>query len=94
MSQPLRWAYISIVMAVQEARLAASSSCGLGPASSPPRSSGSSAVSSVVADLDVLLQLAVHAAGDRSHHLPSNSSGSGSSAKRAMANSASESRLR
>ena len=45
MSQPLRWAYISIVIAVQEASAAASSSCGLGPRSSPPASSGSSAVS-------------------------------------------------
>src|SRR5206468_12207588 len=44
MSQPLRFAYISIVIAVHEARLAASSSCGLGPLSSPPVSSGSSAV--------------------------------------------------
>src|SRR5436853_4719041 len=44
MFQPLRFAYISIVIAVQEARLAASSSWGLGPVSSPPLSSGSSAV--------------------------------------------------
>src|SRR5436853_834286 len=44
MSQPLRFAYISIVIAVHEARLAASSSWGLGPVSSPPFSSGSSAV--------------------------------------------------
>src|SRR3954453_12506296 len=43
--QPLRLAYISIVMAVQEASDAASSSCGLGPSSWPPWSSGSSAVS-------------------------------------------------
>src|SRR3954447_12459441 len=42
-SQPLRVAYISMVIAVHEARLAASSSCGLGAASSPPFSSGSSA---------------------------------------------------
>ena len=42
--QPLRLAYISIVIAVQEASEAASSSCGLGPMSSPPMSSGSSAV--------------------------------------------------
>src|SRR3954453_20495310 len=42
--QPLRLAYISIVIAVQEASEAASSSCGLGPSSSPPWSSGSSAV--------------------------------------------------
>jgi hypothetical protein len=41
-SQPLRAAYISIVTAVHEARLAASSSCGLGPVSSPPWSCGSS----------------------------------------------------
>ena len=33
MSQPLRSAYISMVIALQEARLAASSSCGLGPES-------------------------------------------------------------
>ena len=45
MFQPLRLAYISIVIAVQEASDAASSSCGLGPMSSPPESSGSSAVS-------------------------------------------------
>ena len=32
-SQPLRWAYISIVTAVHEASAAASSSCGLGPSS-------------------------------------------------------------
>src|SRR5215210_7832486 len=43
--QPLRLAYISIVIAVQEASEAASSSCGLGPWSEPPSSSGSSAVS-------------------------------------------------
>src|SRR6478736_4016858 len=43
MSQPLRSAYISIVMAVQEASEAASSSSGLGPVSWPPMSSGSSA---------------------------------------------------
>src|SRR4051812_47559302 len=43
MSQPLRLAYISIVMAVHEARLPASSSWGLGALSSPPFSSGSSA---------------------------------------------------
>src|SRR5919199_4341560 len=43
-SHPLRLAYISIVIAVHDARLAASSSCGLGPLSSPPFSSGSSAV--------------------------------------------------
>src|SRR3954454_4346509 len=42
--QPLRLAYISIVIAVQEASEAASSSCGLGPSSWPPWSSGSSAV--------------------------------------------------
>ena len=46
MSQPLRWAYISIVIAVHEARLAASSSCGLGAVSWPPLSFGSSAVTS------------------------------------------------
>src|SRR5438105_6730761 len=43
MSQPLRLAYISIVIAVHAARLAATSSWGLGPMSSPPFSSGSSA---------------------------------------------------
>src|SRR2546423_6266996 len=43
MSQPLRLAYISIVIAVHDARLAARSSWGLGPLSSPPFSSGSSA---------------------------------------------------
>src|SRR5436190_11905891 len=42
-SQPLRWAYISSVIAVQEASEAASSSWGLGAASSPPESRGSSA---------------------------------------------------
>src|SRR5919112_5144579 len=42
--QPLRLAYISIVMAVQEASEAASSSCGLGPRSWPPCSCGSSTV--------------------------------------------------
>ncbi len=47
MSQPLCLAYISIVIAVHEARLAASSSCGLGPSSSPPCSVGSSAISVV-----------------------------------------------
>ncbi len=46
MSQPLRVAYISIVTAVQEARLAASSSCGLGPESLPPVSVGSSMLKS------------------------------------------------
>src|SRR5207247_6023947 len=45
-SQPLRCAYISIVMAVHDARLAASRSCGHGPASSPPWSGGSSTVRS------------------------------------------------
>src|SRR5215213_11622307 len=40
----LRFAYISIVIAVQEASDAASSSCGFGPMSSPPDVSGSSAV--------------------------------------------------
>src|SRR6266480_5088585 len=44
MSQPLRFAYISMVIAVQKAKLAARSSWGLGPVSSPPFSSGSSAV--------------------------------------------------
>ena len=44
MSHFLRLAYISIVIAVHEASDAASSSCGLGPMSSPPPSSGSSAV--------------------------------------------------
>src|SRR4051794_7492935 len=44
MFQPLRLAYISIVIAVQDASEAASSSCGLGPWSSPPVPSGSSAV--------------------------------------------------
>src|SRR4051812_3051874 len=43
--QPLRLAYISIVIAVHDASEAASSSCGLGPSSWPPWSSGSSAVS-------------------------------------------------
>src|SRR3954454_20907233 len=43
MTQPLRSAYISIVIAVQEASEAASSSSGLGPMSLPPMSSGSSA---------------------------------------------------
>src|SRR5687768_8611234 len=45
MSQPLRSAYICIVIAVQDASDAASSSSGLGPRSLPPMSSGSSAVS-------------------------------------------------
>ena len=49
MSQPLRFAYISIVIAVHEARLAASSSCGLGPLSSPPASVGSSMLEVVTA---------------------------------------------
>src|SRR5687768_15486569 len=44
-SQPLRLAYISIVIAVHDASEAASSSCGLGPSSLPPWSFGSSAVS-------------------------------------------------
>ena len=44
MSHFLRFAYISIVIAVHEASDAASSSCGFGPMSSPPDSSGSSAV--------------------------------------------------
>src|SRR3954447_5991852 len=43
-SQPLRLAYISIVIAVHEASEAASSSWGLGPSWAPPRSFGSSAV--------------------------------------------------
>src|SRR5437899_11047029 len=43
-SQPWRLAYISIVTAVHDARLAASSSWGLGPSSVPPCSFGSSAV--------------------------------------------------
>src|SRR3954454_21811178 len=42
MSQPLRSAYISMVIAVQEASDAARSSSGLGPTSRPPMSSGSS----------------------------------------------------
>src|SRR3954447_12237177 len=46
MSQPLRFAYISIVIAVHEASDTASISCGLGPSSVPPLSSGSSTVSS------------------------------------------------
>src|SRR5947207_2434836 len=46
--QPLRLAYISIVIAVHEASEAASSSCGLGPRSSPPWSAGSSAVNAWV----------------------------------------------
>jgi hypothetical protein len=41
----LRWAYISIVIAVHDARLAASSSSGEGPSSSPPALRGSSATS-------------------------------------------------
>src|SRR5450755_3638309 len=41
-SQPLCFAYISIVTAVHEARLAANSSCGHGPSFSPPASVGSS----------------------------------------------------
>src|SRR3954470_4557737 len=45
MSQPLRSAYICIVIAVQEASAAASSSSGAGPTSRPPMSSGSSATS-------------------------------------------------
>src|SRR4051794_22030255 len=45
MSQPLRSAYICIVIAVQEASAAASSSSGAGPRSLPPMSSGSSATS-------------------------------------------------
>src|SRR3954464_10911486 len=45
MSQPLRSAYVCIVIAVQEASDAASSSSGLGPMSLPPMSSGSSATS-------------------------------------------------
>src|ERR671918_140916 len=48
----------------------------------------------VPTDLDLLLEPPVHAARSRSHRLPSNCSGSGSSAKRAIAKSASESRLR
>src|SRR4051812_40010875 len=44
MFHALRLAYISIVIAVQDASEAASSSCGLGPRSSPPDPSGSSAV--------------------------------------------------
>src|SRR3954453_12759131 len=44
-SQPLRLAYISIVIAVHAASDAASISCGLGPVSSPPLSVGSSMVS-------------------------------------------------
>jgi hypothetical protein len=53
MSQPLRWAYISIVTAVHEARLAASSSWGSGPESPPPWSRGSSTVSSWLRTLTV-----------------------------------------
>src|SRR5215208_7215539 len=49
--QPLRLAYISIVIAVHEASEAASSSCGLGPLSSPPELRGSSAVSVCVRTL-------------------------------------------
>ena len=44
LDQPLRSAYISSVIAVQEAREAASSSWGLGAVSSPPVSIGSSAL--------------------------------------------------
>jgi hypothetical protein len=43
-SQLLRLAYISIVIATHDASDAASSSCGLGPVSSPPCSAGSSDV--------------------------------------------------
>ena len=57
MSQPLRRAYISIVIAVQEASEAASSSCGLGPQSSPPWSFGSSAVIVCRRDLDVVAEV-------------------------------------
>ena len=96
MSQPLRLAYISIVIALQEARLAASSSWGLGPASVPPWARGSSAVTRCAADLDVVLQGAAGAARDALifSSLPWNSSGESSSAKRAMAYTASEARLR
>src|SRR3954462_9764349 len=45
-SQPLRWAYISIVTAVQDASAAASSSSGSGPVSVPPMSARSSPDSS------------------------------------------------
>ena len=51
-SQPLRWAYISIVIAVHDARLAASSSWGSGPASSPPAASGLVDDQLVIADLN------------------------------------------
>ena len=54
MSQPLRSAYISIVIAVQEASAAASRRVGEGPASVPPSSTGSSTTSVWPLDLDVV----------------------------------------
>ena len=84
-SQPLRLAYISMVIAVQEARLAASSSCGLGPESSPPSSLRLVRHQRVATHLDGVSEAAVLAACGCFHPLPSNSSGSGSSANRAIA---------
>ena len=103
MSQPLRLAYISIVIALHEARLAASSSSGLGPASVPPWSDGLVGHQAVPADLDVVLQGAAGAACGCSQlcesfrvdaSLPWNSSGLSSSVKRAIAYTASEQRFR
>ena len=54
MSQPLRLAYISIVIAVHDARLAASSSCGLGPSSSPAEVRRLVGRQLMVADVDLV----------------------------------------
>ena len=89
-SQPLRSAYISIVIAVQAARLAASSRVGEGPVSVPPASARLVDDERVAAlDLDVV-GVALAPAGDDLHasapcRRPSNSAGSSTSAKRAIA---------
>ena len=64
MSQPLRCAYISIVIAVHEARLAASSSCGLGRGVVAAGIARLVGADEVVADLDVVL-VGAGAAGGR-----------------------------
>ena len=67
-SQPLRSAYISIVIAVQEASAAARMRVGEGPWLAPPASSGSSIDQPVAAlDLDVV-GVALAAAGGRPNH--------------------------
>ena len=91
-SQPLRAAYISQVIAVQAASPAAAARVGEGPRSAPPAVGGLVDHDRVAAvDLD-LVRIALATASDDSHQVfglrargPANSSGSSTSAKRAIA---------